>query len=432
MSWVPAPVLPTRSRLERSVGQTGADQVGTQSPVPGPAAQYETLTGRTEVGGRIGALDNLKVVLVIGVILGHAAMTYGAAGSWIFEARRYGGGTLTGPVKALASAAIGLGVLFAMGLFLYIAGLFTPATLRRKGPRAFALGRIVRLGIPLVVYVAVVMPLLGVLIDRMAGTGTRDFASLYWRSLRDPSSGPLWFVAILLAFSLVVAITSRLLPFPAPRRAPLRRSYLVIAGATITIGAFGLRILFPIDSRQVLDLHVWLWPQCAVLFVLGVLSSQHGWLNPVPTRLWRASGFAAVTAIGTGICVLMVIHASQHALRGGPTLPALLIDGVEGLYAVSASIWMLGLFQRHFSHQGRLARRCSNNSYGAFIAQGPVLVGLALILQPLAMSGDLKFLLLASGSVVGSFVVGNLVIALLLRVAPRRGPRLSSATTAAG
>jgi hypothetical protein len=169
-----------------------------------------------------------------------------------------------------------------------------------------------------------------------------------------------------------------------------------------------------------------------VLFALGLLSSQHGWLNPVPTRLRRASGFAAVTAIGAGICVLMAIHVSHHALRGGLTLPALLIDGVEGLYAVSASIWMLGLFQRHFSHQGRLARWCSKNSYRAFIAQGPVLVGLALILQPLAISGDLKFLLLAPGSVVGSFVIGNLVIILLFRVAPRRGPRLSRATSAAG
>jgi peptidoglycan/LPS O-acetylase OafA/YrhL len=36
-------------------------------------------------GGRLAYLDNLKVLLVIGVIAVHSAITYGVDGSWYLE-----------------------------------------------------------------------------------------------------------------------------------------------------------------------------------------------------------------------------------------------------------------------------------------------------------------------------------------------------------
>jgi len=384
------------------------------------------MTGTSEAVERIGALDNLKVVLVIGVILGHAAMTYGAAGTWIFEAPNYGGATLSEPLKALASVAIALGVLFAMGLFLYVAGLFTPGGLRRKGPGAFAFGRVIRLGIPLAAYALVVMPMLGVLIEGTVGDAKTSLANLYWLSLRDPGSGPMWFIAILLVFSLAFALGARLIGLPSPRPAPLRPSYLAVAALTITVGSFGVRLLFPIDSRQILDLHVWLWPQCAVLFALGLLSAQHGWLNPVPDRLRRIGGLAAVGSLVAVSAALATIHPSKDALKGGATWPAMLLDILEGVYAIGASIWMLGLFQRRFERQGRFAHWCSQNAYGAFIAQGPILVGLGLGLQAVDLPSDVKFVLLAAGATAGCFIAADGFRHALQLVTARRTDRIGS------
>jgi hypothetical protein len=372
-----------------------------------PEAWHEDLTGSHRMGERIGSLDNLKVVLVVGVILGHAAMTYGAAGTWIFEAPSYGGATLSGPVKAGASAAIVLGVFFALGLFLYVAGLFTPGSLRRKSAGAFALGRLARLGIPVALYAVVVMPMLAVLIGATVGDANTSLVSLYWASFRDPGSGPMWFVAILLVFSLIFALGARLIGLPAPRPTQLRPSYLVAAALAITVGSFGVRVLFPIDSRQILDLHVWLWPQCAVLFGLGLLSAQHGWLNPVPDRLRHVSGLVAVSALGAALAVLAASHPAGGAIKGGSTWPAMVLDIAEGAYAVGASIWFLGLFQRHFAHQGKLAQWCSRNAYGAFIAQGPILVGLGLCLQAIDLPADVKLVLLAAAAVALCFVAAS-------------------------
>jgi hypothetical protein len=390
------PPRAVRSQADETIGSADSS-----------AAWQEDLTASHRTGKRIGSLDNLKVVLVVGVILGHAAMTYGAAGTWIFEAPSYGGATLSGPVKAGANAAIVLGVFFALGLFLYVAGLFTPGSLRRKGARAFASGRLARLGIPVALYAVVVMPMLAVLIGTTVGEANTSLVSLYWASLRDPGTGPMWFVAILLVFSLIVALGAQLIGLPIPRPTQLRPSYLAAAALAITVGSFAVRLLFPIDSRQILDLHVWLWPQCAVLFALGLLSAQHGWLNPVPDRLRHWSGLVAVGALIAAVAVLAPLHPADDAIKGGATWPAMLLDVAEGAYAVGASIWILGLFQRHFAHQGKLAQWCSHNAYGAFIAQGPILVGLGLALQAIDLPADIKLVLLAAGGVALCFVAAS-------------------------
>jgi hypothetical protein len=217
----------------------------------------------------------------------------------------------------------------------------------------------------------------------------------------------MWFVAILLAFSLGFALSTWVVELRFPRASALRLSYLAGAALTIALGSFGIRLLFPIDSRQVLDLHVWLWPQCAVLFALGLLSAQHDWLNPVPAWLSRVSGLTAIGAICAIGSLLATVQPSTSSLKGGPTGPAMFLDLMEGAYAVGASIWVLGLFQRHFAHQSRLGRWCSQNAYGAFIAQGPVLVGLALGLHAIDLPANDKFVIVAVGGVALCFIAAD-------------------------
>ena len=58
-------------------------------------------------------------------------------------------------------------------------------------------------------------------------------------------------------------------------------------------------------------------------------------------------------------------------------------------------------------------------SYAAYILQGPVLVGLALLLRPTSLPIDVKALLVATLGVIGSFA---LAWALVTRTPLRRIP----------
>jgi hypothetical protein len=372
---------------------------------------------RRPVSARQVSLDNLKVVLVAGVIVGHAAMTYGASGTWILEVGDYGQSTLAGVPEVLLSLGIALGALFAIGLFMLISGLLTPASARRKGPRAFALDRLTRLGVPVAAYVFVVWPALGVLVEYSIGDARGSVWSQYVERLERFDSGPMWFVAILLAFSLVYAAWAR---FTAsgqpPPHTPMRARSLVLAAVLIAAASFVARLAWPIDTHQVVDLHLWLWPQCAVLFVFGIVSADRGWLAPVPDRVRRACGIAALAAVAIAFPAIVIVGGEEVVFKGGPHVQALLVDCFEGAFAVGMSVWCLGIFQRHGDRRGPLAAWSAPRAYGAFVAQGPVLVVLALALYPLHAPAGAKFLALAMGSVVGSFVVGGAARAVAQRV----------------
>ena len=82
----------------------------------------------------------------------------------------------------------------------------------------------------------------------------------------------------------------------------------------------------------------------------------------------------------------------------------------EGVLAVSASVWLLGLAQRHAGPRGRLGHALARSAYGAFLVQGPVLIALALALRPLAVPAEIKALAVAAAGVAGSFALAWLLV----------------------
>ena len=185
---------------------------------------------------RLGHVDDLKVVLTAGVITAHAAITYGAEGSWFYE--EDGPEWLTVPLA--------MGAVFGMGLFFFLAGAFTPASVARKGVGRFLADRWLRLGIPFAVFVLVVVPAVQWWVD---GGSAADV----WRDQieGDLDAGPLWFVGVLLLFSTAVA------PFLRPA-APgeLRGRTLALTALAVFLVSFVLRPRWEIDSSQVFAAHL--------------------------------------------------------------------------------------------------------------------------------------------------------------------------------
>jgi hypothetical protein len=107
--------------------------------------------------------DQLKVPLTGVVILTHCAITYGAPGSWFYP------NPAGGMLRTILGVPIALGALFAMGTFFFVAGCFVPAALRRKGTRRFVRDRMVRLAIPVALFIVIVVPALEWLIGAVTG-----------------------------------------------------------------------------------------------------------------------------------------------------------------------------------------------------------------------------------------------------------------------
>jgi hypothetical protein len=176
----------------------------------------------------------------------------------------------------------------------------------------------------------------------------------------------------------------------------------------VGVATFLLRTVFPADSGQPLNLHLWGWPEYVAMFGLGVVAARHGWLRPVPDALARRCGIAALVAIAA-VTVSVVsaepLGLDEDAFFGGWRWTALLAAMAEGVLSVSAPIWVLAFARRHLNGVGRVRRAAARSSYLAFMLQGPVLVALALALRPIDLSGDVKALLVAALGIVGSFAL---------------------------
>jgi hypothetical protein len=370
---------------------------------------------------RLPHLDDLKVWLVAVIIGGHAVIGY-TTGDWTYQEIQE---TRVAPAfETVFTFMLVPAVLFAMGLFFLMAGLLAPGSLDRKGPRRFAGDRLRRLGVPWAAFALVLWPLTVVAMYRTVGAP----ASSAWADLTEPplDTGPLWFLLVLLLYSLGYAAWSQLdarLP-----RAPglrgrhagtsperLRGRHLAAIAVGMATASFVVRLWFPLGSAQVANLKPWQWPQFLAMFGLGIISARRGWLAPVPDRLRRGCGLAALTAaLSFPLVVLgaetLGLPADLELFLGGWRWQAAAAAAAEGVLAVSASLWLLGFAQRHAGPRGRLAHALARSAYGAFLLQGPVLIALALALRPLVVPAEVKALAVAAAGVAGSFGLAWLLI----------------------
>jgi hypothetical protein len=379
----------------------------------GPAQRGRTTPqARSE---RVAYLDNLKLLLVAVIIAGHGALAYGSLeNAWPYQDVQE---VQLGAVSDLTLSMVVIpAALFSMGLFFLISGLVTPDSVSRKGSRRFARDRLIRLGVPLAVWTLLIWP--GAIWAAHLAAG--DAHSFWWQLTHgEPvlDTGPMWFVEVLLIYSLAYAAWRSWSGRRAPeddspaipdRSTPLSGRELVALAVGISVATVLVRPVFPAASGQIGQSHLWQWPQFVPMFVLGILAAQRGWLEPVPDRIRRGCGFAALGGIAAFLIVaaaMAVVGAEgDEIFESGLHWPALCLAAVEGPLAVGTSVWLLGTAQRLLNQRpGRLGQAMARSAYGAFFLQGFVLIALMIALRPVGVPAEVKALSVAALGVAGSF-----------------------------
>jgi len=375
---------------------------------------------RRAAGDRVAYLDGLKLALVGVIIAGHGALAYGDLESaWPYQDVQEV--QLAEVSNITLSAVVIPAALFAMGLFFLISGMVTPGSLSRKGPRRFARDRLIRLGAPLVVWTLVIWPG-AIWAANLAAGETHSF--WWWVMNADPvlDTGPLWFVEVLLIYSLAYAAWrswrapgEQITRAGSAHPAALSGKTLVALAAAISAATVLVRVIFPAASGQIGQSHLWQWPQFVAMFGLGIVAAQRGWLNPVPERIRAGCGVAAVgglVAFGALGVTMAATGVEGDALFDFRVHWApLTLAAIEGPLAVGASIWLLGLAQRRLSRRpGPLGAALERSAFGAFLLQGPVLIGLMTAMRPIGVPAEGKALAVACLGVVGSFALSWLLV----------------------
>lgn len=370
-----------------------------------PARTSEVQPGRA----RLAFLDTLKVGLTVLVIAHHAGQAYGPTGGrWpVLEEVR---SAVLGPFFAVNAA-------FFMGLFFFIAALFVPMSLERKGVGAFARDRALRLGVPLAVFAFGVFGGLAYL-DYASDGGTLgylDFMVRVYAGERRVDLGHLWFVAHLLVYSAVYAVWASASALPTRRReagldvAAVKTPVpaptgLQIALATLGLGVvtFVVRIDHPIDRWTnvlgVLPVEGAHLPQYVALFIAGIVTARRGWLFTLPSRtgmIWLGVGLTAAALRYAVLLAPSLLDADGPALiaAGGAVTGALIWSVWEATICAGLSIGLITLLRDRVSTQGWLGREAAASAYGAYVLHVLPVVGLQGALEGFALAPLLKFAL---------------------------------------
>jgi glucans biosynthesis protein C len=369
-------------------------------------------------------MDNLRVAVIAGVIVVHASTAYILRIDWYYEER-----TANPWSEAVLAVAVLPVALFAMAALFLVAGLLSARSLARRGPAGFARGRLVRLGIPLALFIGVLGPVTSLIGARAEGSPAAAHAAAYFiQQVERADTGPMWFVVALLAFSLAYAGWRTVRPLRAVASQRLRPRHLLLAGGLIVVASFVVRMVWPFASDTPISLNLWEWPQMAVMFGFGAVAGERSWLDPpppwLPVACVRAGGVGVVGILAVG--ALAVTRGEGGAFLGGWDARALAEPLCEAALAVSMSLWVTSWFARHVTYDGSLARRLARASFTAYVLHPPVIVGLSSALMPLGVVVEVKFVLVAALGVVASYASGWLVAAGLAGAAAnRRGGRTS-------
>lgn len=385
-------------------------RAGPGSRVERGAVEAASAGGR----GRLLFVDNIRVFLTILVILHHLMITYAGTGSWIYLEGRQDAVT-----DALGGWFCAVDQAYFMGLFLLISAYFVPGSYDRKGPGRFLKDRLIRLGIPLAVMSWVVIPLFAWWFYGFAGDMSywAFFTSEYFSGGAILGQGPLWFVEVLLIFSLAYAVW-RVLGPPAPTPPVTPRPFphgrtIVLFALCLGAAAWLLRVAFPMDgwSFRPLNLQLGFFAGYVALFVIGLVAYRRDWLRGLPDRTGRRWLIAAAVLIVVWAPLMLAAGAADDdtPLKGGVHWQSGAYAFWEAFLCVSMCIAVVYFFRRHLDRRGRLAAFLVPNAYTAYLIHMPVIATLAYELRGLTWYPLLKWAVVAAIAVPLCFGLSGLI-----------------------
>lgn len=357
--------------------------------------------------------DNLRVLVIAAVVVWHTATAYLGGTSWYFMQRPTSGPwpTLILPAEVVA--------IFALGPLFLLAGWFSSSSLAHRGAGAFVRARLLRLGIPLLVYIFVV----NALADYVGQLGQSRHPSLAGFLGRSFGVGPMWFVAALLTFSLAYAALWRLHLPVAPRRWSAVH-VIVASAALIAVTCFLTWHRWPLtDDTTFLDARWAEWPQGAVLFALGAWAGQCASLEDL-TAWARRLGWTALA--GVAALAAVVGYEQERGSLGsalhGAGWPTLLMTVLYGIISVAFTVWFTALIRARWSGSGRLRVRAGQASYATYYLHPLVITAIMVSFASLTLAPELKFLIVAVLAVPACYLAGYALTRL---------PRIATALMAA-
>lgn len=357
---------------------------------------------------RLYYLDYLRVFLTILVIVHHSAIAYGAGGSWIYEDVDKSQLTISAILLTIFTA---VNQSFFMGFFFFLSGYFTPRSYDRKGAGAFLKERLLRLGIPLIIYVFILGPIITYLAHFTDDLSLTDYYLEQVITFNTIHIGPLWFVEALLYFNILYVIfrilykrkisgNMKLSAFPA----------LLVTAISVGMIAFLVRLVYPVGENWV-GLQFGYFPSYILLFIVGMITYRQQWLdklNENTVKKWSLISLIAIPILPIALIAGGALNGNLQ-FEGGMNVQSFVYSIWEPFVAIGIILWLLRYFKRNINRPSPFKNILSGSAYTVYIIHPVIIVGLSLLLHHTSLYPTIKFIIVSSVGTIICFVIGYLI-----------------------
>ena len=360
--------------------------------------------------GRIDYVDNLRIFLTALVVCHHQSIAFGAPGGWYY--------VVTAPkdIPSLVVMTLFVAVnqAFFMGLFFFVAAYFTRMSLGRKGRRAFVRDRLIRLGIPLIVYFFLLNPSVVYLVQLFSGrTRAGYFEFMADRGPDLFGSGPMWFVLSLIMFTAVyLAVGAGSRRGGAGGRVPLPGNLAVLAFILfIGVATFLVRLVYPVGTGP-LNLQLGYFPLYICMFAFGILAYRSSWLDQLSRRQANRWFYVAIATILTLPAIVFLggaFEGKQDLFKGGLAWQAYAYAAWEPFVCVGISMKLLVLFREHFNRVNALTARLSKSAYTVYILHPFFVVTATGLLKDVPLPPLALAVIACSAVLIVAFTCSNVI-----------------------
>jgi len=358
---------------------------------------------------RLYFIDNLRWLMIIFVVLMHVNVTYSMLGGWYYIEK----------AKLDVFQTIYFGIYgsftqaYFMGFLFFIAGYFVPGSYDRKGFGTFSKERLIRLGIPTLLYMLVIHPLtiailghyqnwnLNIPLEYAKYVRTFDFIG---------STGPLWFALALLIFSLVYAALRKSGVGNKPetqKTIAVNPKQILGVALFISVFTFLTRIVFPIGTN-ILNMQLCFFPQYIVLFILGIFFFRKNLLLNIPYKLgmnWFK--YTLIFGMLAWMTIMVLGKAGEKGLEtfsGHFTWGSAAYSFWESFFCVGVCLGLIVWFRDKFNRQGTIGKFLSDNAFGVYVFHTPLLVFISMLMKDVVMYPFFKYLIVACIAIPLSFL----------------------------
>jgi glucan biosynthesis protein C len=370
---------------------------------------------------RMAWIDNLRWLVIVMVVVIHVCATYSGLGSWYYheEARLDVASQVVFFAYELFSQA------FFMGFLFLLAGYFVPRAYDRKGFGRFALDRLVRLGIPTMVFMFILHPLTEIIkkLFLKPPVEAADIVTFFkWYIgnrvfLRE--TGPLWFALALLAFSLVYGLVRRTGEAFGSRRdgksstaRPISPGLVAALIVLMAAASFLVRLVQPIGTNWY-NMQLCFFPQYVILFLIGLWTARSGFLQSVTYRFgmfwFRLALAAGIPAWAALLGLGGAFSGNVQAFAGGLRWQAAGYALWEAFFCVGICLGLIVLYRDRVNVHGRITGFLADNNFGVYVFHTPILVAVSLALRTQAAHPLAKALAVSALVLPACFLVAALV-----------------------